>query len=70
MLEIIGNPITTPKIGRKFVLRHIVTECDMLHVTVCDFLYLSIQYILDASFGTYLTFQMSLLERLANITFS
>ena len=60
----------TGALQNHIVLGHIVTHCDMLHVTVCDFLYLSIQYILDASFGTYLTFRMSLLERLANITFS
>ena len=54
-----------------FLLRQYVTDCDMLH----DFIFflllkLSTKYLENATFGTSLASQMSMLERLENLNFS
>ena len=61
-------PLSKAKKGAMFTLRHIVTECDMIHAIFLDFLVGLIFF--NATFKTCLPFQMSVLKRLENGNFS
>ena len=45
--------LSWPKYGKMLMLRHIVTDCDMLH-EIFDFQYMSIKRLSNATIGTIL----------------
>ena len=53
-----------------FMLRHIVTKCDMSHAIFLDFKKNQKKNLQNETFNTYLAFQMNVLERLENVNVS